>query len=303
LCGILVANIQPIAHIGPELAGSQQNGYDNPLPGLLVDHRFFPIFAFLFGVGFALLLESAGQRSPHPRLVLLRRLLVLFAAGTAHFLFLWKGDILSTYAVVGIAVLLPTSWLPRWLTGVLSGVLLCVAAVLGDGRFTLVAALFLLGATLVRYGVIRRLERSTWVPSVLCLVFLVLAVPACWLQEAAPSFAFGPSLAGLLVAGVYVCGLLVLLRTPIAAVLHTVFAPLGRMALTNYLSATVLVLIVSRLAGGQPDNWSFGTVLLIAAGILLLQWIWSTLWLRRFRFGPLEWLWRWTTWLRRPAMR
>ncbi|HEX6857770.1 MAG TPA: DUF418 domain-containing protein, partial [Streptosporangiaceae bacterium] len=34
-----------------------------------------------------------------------------------------------------------------------------------------------------------------------------------------------------------------------------------------------------------------------------VQWAFSTLWLRRFRQGPLEWLWRWATWARRPPLR
>ncbi|WP_163509051.1 DUF418 domain-containing protein [Fodinicola acaciae] len=302
LCGILVANVIPIAHTGPPQAVDPGSGNGNPLQDLFVDHRFFPIFAFLFGVGFALLLDSAGNRTPRPRLVLLRRLAVLLVAGLAHFFLLWQGDILSTYAVVGIVVLLPASWLPRWLTGCLSGAFLVAAVLLSDGRFTLVAALFLLGLTLVRYGVIARIEDSTGVPALLLLVFTVLAVPAVWLQLNVSSFTFSSSLAGLLTAGAYVCGLLVLLRTPLQGALRTLFAPLGRMALTNYLTATVLVLVLSRVIPGRPDDWPFGKVLLVAVAILATQWLWSTLWLRHFRFGPLEWLWRWATWLRRPPL-
>ncbi|MGW0586338.1 hypothetical protein [Streptosporangium sp. NPDC002607] len=39
------------------------------------------------------------------------------------------------------------------------------------------------------------------------------------------------------------------------------------MALTNYLSATVLVLVAARLGGGSPDGWSSATVLLIAGPV------------------------------------
>lgn len=302
LCGILVANVQPIAHVGPVLTAVAGTADDNPLPGLLVDHRFFPIFAFLFGVGFALLLESAGDRTARPRLLLLRRLLVLLAVGLVHFFFLWQGDILSTYAAVGLVVLLPASWLPRWLTACLAAVFLGVAVAIGDGRVTLVAALFLLGSTLVRYGVVARMEQSTRVPAILLVFFAAAAVPASWAQLSLPAFAFSSSLAGLLVAGAYVCALLLLLRTPLRAALGTLFAPLGRMALTNYLTATVLVLVVSRVVGGQPETWSFAAVLLIAGGILVVQWLWSVLWLRFFRYGPLEFLWRWATWGRRPDL-
>ncbi|MFG1709069.1 DUF418 domain-containing protein [Nonomuraea sp. M3C6] len=56
------------------------------------------------------------------------------------------------------------------------------------------------------------------------------------------------------------------------------------------------------MLGGQSHTWSMTTVYLIAAAILTTQWLWSTLWLRRYRHGPLEWLWRWATWARRPPL-
>ncbi|WP_223168118.1 DUF418 domain-containing protein [Nonomuraea sp. SYSU D8015] len=52
------------------------------------------------------------------------------------------------------------------------------------------------------------------------------------------------------------------------------------------------------LLGASPDGWSTTTVLLFSGGVLAVQWVWSTLWLRRYRQGPPEWLWRWA---RRPA--
>ncbi|MCI2417890.1 hypothetical protein MOQ72_10685 [Saccharopolyspora sp. K220] len=46
---------------------------------MFVQQRFHPIFAFLFGVSFALLLRSAAGRVARPRVLLLRRLLALFS--------------------------------------------------------------------------------------------------------------------------------------------------------------------------------------------------------------------------------
>ncbi|WP_436762484.1 DUF418 domain-containing protein [Streptosporangium sp. V21-05] len=306
LCGILLANVKPIAHmlhteqvtravvgVGPE---------DDGLAwlGLFVDQRFFPIFSLLFGVGFSLLLRSATERAPRPRVLLLRRLLVLLAVGLAHMFLLWRGDILTIYAVVGLVVLLPSTWLPRRAVAGLAAVLVALPLILGSNGLPLVPGLFLLGSALTRYGVIDRIGRSTWVPAGLGLVFAVGAIPATWLQTETrigePYFNTWFGLAGLLIAGVYVCGLLLLLRTPLRAALEKVFAPLGRMALTNYLSATVLVLLTARLVGGSPDGWTSATVLLIAGAILVPQWLVSTLWLRRHRQGPLEWLWRRATW-------
>ncbi|WP_165970180.1 DUF418 domain-containing protein [Nonomuraea terrae] len=311
LCGILVANVRPIANVDPAVVVQTGAGGHDPLAwmGLLVDQRFFPIFSFLFGVGFSLMLESAERRTPRPRVVLLRRLLALLALGLAHMFLLWRGDILTIYAVVGLAVLLPSTWLPRGVVAALAGVLLVAPLVLGSNGVPLVPGLFLLGSALTRYGVIARIERSARGPALLGTVFAVTAAPALWVQiryAGQPddrSFVISLAVAGLLMAGVYVCVLLVLLRTRLRPVLVAVFAPLGRMALTNYLSATVIVLLAGQLIGGSPETWDMLTVLAIAAGILTAQCVLSGLWLRRHRQGPLEWLWRWATWWRRPPLR
>jgi uncharacterized protein len=99
-----------------------------------------------------------------------------------------------------------------------------------------------------------------------------------------------------------VCALLLLLRTPLRPVLRFVFAPLGKMALTNYLTATLLVLAAVHLLG-LPIGQSLTTAFPAAGVILAAQWLFSVLWLRRYRQGPVEWLWRWATWAHRSPPR
>ncbi|MDH2425979.1 DUF418 domain-containing protein [Sphaerisporangium sp. TRM90804] len=303
LCGILLANVQPIANAGAPLIVTGAPTGEGAWLGLLIHQRFFPIFSLLFGVGFSLLLDSAADRAPRPRLLLLRRLLVLLAVGALHHVLLWQGDILAVYAVVGLVVLLPSTWLPRWAVAALAVALVAASLITAGGQLTMVPGLFLLGSALTRYGVIGRIERSTRVPAALGLLFAAAAVPMVAAQVGDPGNVPVFHLAGLLIAGVYVCALLVLLRTPLRRALLAVFAPLGRMALTNYLTASVIVLAVSRFVSGPPHLWPTATVFLIAAAVLTAQWLFSTLWLRRHRQGPLEWLWRWATWARRPPLR
>ncbi|WP_283138638.1 DUF418 domain-containing protein [Rhizohabitans arisaemae] len=300
LCGILLANVVPIAQTGDAFAAAAPDSGGDWL-GVLVHQRFFPIFSLLFGVGFSLLLESAAERVDRPRLLLLRRLLVLLAIGLAHMFLLWRGDILTVYAVVGLVVLLPSTWLPRWAVAGSAVALIAVSLIIQGGHFSMVPGLFLLGSALTRYGVIGRVEGSTRVPAALCLIFAVSAVFLHRLPGTGDVFTF--TVTGLLQAGAYTCAVLVLLRTPARRVLQAVFTPLGRMALTNYLTATVLVLLIARLVGDAPATWSSATVTSIAGGVLLVQWLWSALWLRRFRQGPLEWLWRRATWGHRPSAR
>jgi uncharacterized protein len=74
----------------------------------LVSSKFLSIFAFLFGVGFALQWRSLRRRLPPQaaRAVYRRRLVFLLALGLAHGVLLYYGDILASYALVGLLLLL-----------------------------------------------------------------------------------------------------------------------------------------------------------------------------------------------------
>ena len=73
----------------------------------------------------------------------------------------------------------------------------------------------------------------------------------------------------------------------------SVFAPVGRMALTNYLTHSVTCIVLS-YGFGMGLWWRTGAAkaMLIAAVIILVQIPLSALWLSKFRFGPVEWVWR-----------
>ena len=265
LCGILVANIQLIAVSDPAV--------DTPPLGGAQPWLGLPLFSLLFGIGFALLAESASERVPRPRLALMRRLLVLLPVGLLHKL-LWPGEILSSYAVVGLLVLLPSTWLPRWAVAGLAAVLLPTALIAAGGGPLMIAALFLVGSALARYGVVDRIERSTWGPLLLGLGFAAGAALAQWAQgqgQAVSGPVESPSvlllMVDLLQTGVYACALLLLLRTPLRPVLAAVFAPLGRMALTNYLTATLLVLAAAHLLG-LPVGQSTPVAFSVAGAVL-----------------------------------
>jgi uncharacterized protein len=80
-------------------------------------------------------------------------------------------------------------------------------------------------------------------------------------------------------------------------------AAVGRMALTNYL---VQSLICTTLFYGYGFNLygrlDYAWQLAVVAAVWTLQLIVSHWWLRRFQFGPVEWLWRWLTYGVRPPM-
>ena len=80
----------------------------------------------------------------------------------------------------------------------------------------------------------------------------------------------------------------------------------GRMALTNYLTQTVLGVLVLTLLLGEADWVNRAAILLFVFAVWALQLWWSQAWLSRFLFGPAEWLWRVATYrsgqpIRRPS--
>lgn len=296
LCGILIVNIPPLADMPIPARDGWQGGTEQWF-ALLVQQRFFPIFSFLFGLGFAIFLQRAATRTDRPRLVLLRRLLALGVLGALHQL-LHPGEALLPYAIVGIVVLLPASWLPRLLV-LLGGVAgTGIAVFVAHGGLLLVPGMFLLGMAAARYGIPERLERAGAGVGIVCAVAVAASVPLLILQAgsiATSGFDHLSPAAGLVVATAYVTGLALLLRTPAGPALSAVLEPLGRTALTNYLGATLLVLGLAPLTGLSGTE-RYPLVLALAGAILLVQALFSRWWLRRFGYGPVEWLWRTVSW-------
>lgn len=110
LFGILAANIRGFA--GPAAAYFQPDVYWGGLADRIaqafidtfIQQKFITIFAFLFGVGFAAQLSRAESRGSRFGWMYARRLLVLTIFGLLHGLFIWMGDILLVYGLIGFAL-------------------------------------------------------------------------------------------------------------------------------------------------------------------------------------------------------
>jgi len=83
----------------------------------------------------------------------------------------------------------------------------------------------------------------------------------------------------------------------------SLLAPAGRMALTNYILQSIVSAFIFFGGGlgmwGMPRAWQLVYVVVFFA----LQVVFSRWWLSRFRYGPLEWLWRGFTYRITPPMR
>lgn len=122
LLGIALANC--VVYIsGRELGplqrpvdGSQADRVVDVLVGLFVDNRAFPMFTMLFAYGYVMLLRRLADRGvpwPQARGVLLRRSLWLALIGAAHLMLLFFGDIVLSYGLLGLILVLVIRWSDR----------------------------------------------------------------------------------------------------------------------------------------------------------------------------------------------
>jgi uncharacterized protein len=75
-------------------------------------------------------------------------------------------------------------------------------------------------------------------------------------------------------------------------ILHPL-APVGKMALTVYLSQTFFgLLLFYHIGFGLFEKTSPGLNMLLAIPVFVIQVMVCKLWLRHFNYGPVEWLWR-----------
>ena len=120
-----------------------------------VQGKFWTIFSLLFGMGFAVLMVRAEQAGREFNRMYMRRVLALAVFGALHFILLWEGDILFSYAVaafmlmvvlyakpkpllIGIAVCIGLGCIPEmeWFFAIATGLAVCglVALHLRSGK-------------------------------------------------------------------------------------------------------------------------------------------------------------------------
>lgn len=378
LFGIFLANIRYFS--GWEFLDEEQRsalaaeGYQlfDFLHLVLIDGKFYTLFAFLFGLGFALQLQRLEGRGAAATRIYLRRTTILLALGVIHLFVFWVGDILTPYALLGFILLAVRKWSDRSLL-VASGIAL-VFPVFGYAIFWRLGIDQSLGLYNIAYAIVPpgaedpmvdlrftdwgdRLQSSlglgvlrlgylldTWRwPKLFSIMLLglwagrrlmngellengrllwaVLFVGVTLGAIAGPvlaslggiGFARPHSMNGFFAVVAYTfaviplglayaAGFTLLWRVK-PRILH-VFAAPGRMALTNYLAQTLVGLTVFYGIGfGQAGYWSIQALLAFACAVYAGQAVASTLWLKHFQYGPMEWLWRTLTYGSAPKLR
>jgi uncharacterized protein len=381
ICGILIGNMQWFSGYGmmpPALAA--QSPFADRLTHFLVwffvEGKFYSIFSFLFGFGFALQISRAEERGDLKASLFKRRLFWLLVIGLLHAYLLWAGDILSIYALMGFMLILfrrkTNGALLKWasillvipiLTYILlyilfvtfappetvatidvakmdmwndavrkvphSGYLQIItdynlhyivgryASLILEMRPPKILAMFLLGFYAYRRGFFQHLSsHQPFIRRVLIYgLVLGLVGNVAFAALAGAEAVFPPSPAGIAGVVSYAFGVPALALAYMALVatlwqkaawrrLLAFLAPVGRMALTNYLLQTIIcVLIFYGYGFGQFGRFGARAATLLALAIFLFQVLMSALWLKYFSYGPMEWIWRQLTYRQRLNLR
>jgi uncharacterized protein len=329
-------------------------------------------FALLFGVGFGILMTRAASRGQPFVSFYLIRMSVLLAIGLFNLAFLFWGDILILYALLGMFLLLFRNSRDRLVLGIglglvllppiaaglleaISGAPLPNLAGLGpdapdqslaamvpmyrsdsymdfvqanlqlylshytaDTSYTVlynlsVLGLFLLGLWVARNGVLADVER--WKPFLRKVVWLCLplglilsiihATRRMGLEAEGPAYGVvTAAYAGLAITAFGYIGGLALLLSRRGAPMQRALSPVGRMALTAYLLSNAVGAFVWYGWGlGQLGAWNFTAINILAFLTFAALCLLSAVWLRSFRFGPAEWLWRSATYRKLQPMK
>ncbi len=166
-----------------------------------------------------------------------------------------------------------------------------------------IGVMFLVGAALMKWGFFkpnfRNLHRNLFLAGM--FVGLPMEFSVAWLYYIADyqmtwvvfSAEMIHWIASLLLMFGYIGGICMLVHAGALQWLQSALAAVGRMALTNYLLQSIVATSIMYWWGlGLFGELSRTQQLMLVVGIFTVQAVLSMLWLRIFRYGPLEWLWR-----------
>jgi len=341
--------------------------------------KFYSLFSLLFGIGFSIILIRNEQRGINPLKIFYRRLFILLLIGAGHLFFLWEGDILMLYALIGmllplfrkcsdkalliwaaalslspilidmVKVLLhvktgdfieavakridtsngvPTddsyaqylfkegSGWQEWRNWQQSGFFWRYSDLIESNRIPKVLGMFLLGFYAGRKMIYANLENYVSLFKKLRLWGFVIGIPSAItctyfsiFQKSIPNplglgntFFYAFSVVPLCLAYTSVICLHWIKRKGNSKL--KVLAPVGRMALTNYLMQTIIGITLYYGVGfGLGGNIGPAAFIPIGLAVYALQILYSNLWFKYFNYGPMEWIWRQLTYWKKLPLR
>ncbi|MGG2106659.1 DUF418 domain-containing protein [Lysinibacillus pakistanensis] len=324
LFGILFINVEYYRIISengtwifPDYSGGI-NGIIDTLIHIFIEKKFFSIFSFLFGVGFYIFTSRAESRGDKPRRRFVRRLLALLVIGIVHS-FIFFGSILSIYAVIGL-FLVPfyhakVSTISKWLCGIVTAHIIAlllqvfvpntgaVFFVIGNDAIA-IFIMFLSGFLVAKAGWISHIGEYTkqirWIQIGTIPFFIGFSI---WIWFASQgddqNIQLIMSLGLIPSTYFYLTSLFLILENKQIVKFLKPIACVGQMAFTNYVAQSFIGLAIISLMGLEfvsPKN-----IVIISILIFSIQIIFSVVWFKFFRMGPLEKVWRFMTYGKRTA--
>lgn len=347
--GIFLVNWPIIAGIDSrDLSGVYEglDSYIRLIYDMFIQTKFYTIFSFLFGLGFYIFMTRAEAKTDRPKTLFVRRLLILLLFGFLHYVLLWDGDILHTYAIAGFFLFLFYKREPRtiliWAIALLSifqfliliasiSVALMSKAELGfslpvmpledwvsqiQNRFHAFYAdgivlnitmlpetvgLFLLGLYAGKKDIFRRTKELDTKLKKWQIITFILTLPMWFFMvryflskpfyEPIYMQAF-TMFSGKTLFIFYIFTLMRLLQKEKWQTLLRPFQYVGRMALTNYISHTIVTLLVFGLLFKNDYLAPLWVGPLFCISFYTLQIFISRWWLSHYQYGPLEYIWR-----------
>ena len=298
---------------------------------IFIDQKTMALFSMLFGAGIVVFADRAAAKGRRANWLSLWRNLLLLGIGAIHAVF-WSGDILQLYAICAPVLLLLRKRSVRTLFIIGGTCIAVSAATMaliqteiepstdlgeywvdedvsmsGDVEFAFLVdfggralGAMLIGVGLFRAEIIQGLKPAAFyrrmarigfgVGLPLSILGVVIHATNDWGGDVALIGAVPNILATIPMALGYIAVITLWNQRPDTR-LHERFRAVGRMALTNYLTQTILGLLI------LDGVFDFGSrtrseIFVFIVVVWAIQLAWSEPWLKRFRFGPFEWLWR-----------
>lgn len=315
LFGILLINVPAFIVLveggaSPDYSGI--NGVIDTVISILVEKKFFSIFSFLFGAGFYIFASRAESRRDRPLLRFSRRLIVLLLLGIIHIVIFW-GSILPAYAIIGFALIpfyrvkpkiilmfvggLTTAYsLVKILMifNLSAGAVLAFVGLLGNDSI-LIYIMFLLGFLAAKTNIIQRVaDYKTLIKIIQAVTFLLFIGFSVWIWMISPnSTSLLDVVIGLGTVPMtlfYLSTLFLLTENKTIQKAMQPVALVGKMAFTNYIAQSIIGVQIISLMGLEVVSPK--ETVIIAVIIFAIQIIFSVVWFKFFKMGPLEKVWR-----------
>jgi len=312
LIGLPFVNVLAFWGSNINLSGTQMDVWVQRFLYIFVEGRFYAIFSFLFGLGIWIFLSRAKEKNNQPYALFIRRMVILGIVGGLHQL-INPGEALLIYAILGVPIVFFDK-LPKQINLFLGVAGIIIGSLLG-AKLLIPLPLMILGLALGQYRVFETYlkKKKTWV-LITVLSFVVTSISVTLLLQRSPmdglikpmgevnlteaqivsnrSFYEFADLSLTLAPffAVFYVSFLVLLEPSIRK-LASPLNSFGRMAFTNYIGQSIILVIIAVLFPASTIV-SYTAATITCAIVVIAQIIASSYWLKFFKYGPLEWIWR-----------